>query len=97
MNINIKELFGWQVSNVIGPVKKHEFVGDKLEYTGYEVMVKYRNKNTGRERSETLRFMLDDERMYTLYNGPQDAATQYCAAQKRLMQRAQARMAARQK
>jgi len=97
MNIDIKEFFGWNVSNVIGPVKRHELVGNKLEYVGYDVFVQYRNVKTGRTRQENVRFAYEDERMYTLYNGPHDAATQYCDAQKRRMQRQQARIAARQK
>ncbi len=97
MKITFKELFGWNISNVSMPVKKHELVEGKLEYVGYDVCAEYRNVNTGRTRQETVHFAYDDERMYTLYNGPEDAAKQYYASLLRKMQRQQARTVARQK
>lgn len=97
MSFTFKDLFGWKVSNVSAPVVKHELIHGKYEYVGYDVCVEYRNKNTGKIRKENVRFAYDDERMYTLYNGPADAAQQYYASLLRKMNRQNAQIATRQK
>ncbi len=97
MAFSFKNLFGWTISDVKAPRMKNRLIRGEIEYVGYEVCVEYRNKNTGKVRQEKVVFDKDDERMYTLYNGPHDAAIRYYETQKRQLQRGQACIAARQK
>lgn len=65
MKLDWKHLFNWDVVAVKAPEK----VIDNGKLTGYQVVVTYKYHGTDKEF-----YSIDDERLYTTYRSPEDAA-----------------------
>ena len=86
MKLDWKHLFDWTIDSVGGPAQSFKSNG---QTAGYTLMVRYKYHGT-----DKYYFDAEDERLYTTFRSPEEAAKLCYADAVRRMNRQKARMAA---